>query len=156
MTLLSPSNHILYHKVRIEMGIKSHPEVQNGHDLPPTRGLYRLYNHITSARSRQTGDSALGKHPRLNHPSCRIQERFRLNHPTFSILQLQQLLNHSPKDSFGGGRKLLLMEPRRIRRIHSLGLSLHRLTAAASTAADLPRPQHAVDAIRRYPPLCRP
>ena len=29
--------------------------------------------------------------------------------------------------SFGGGRRLLLMEPRRIRRIHSLGPSLHRL-----------------------------
>ena len=38
--------------------------------------------------------------------------------------------NHAEKDSFGGGRKLLLMEPQRIRRIHSLGLSLHRLTAA--------------------------
>ena len=37
--------------------------------------------------------------------------------------------NHAEKDSFGGGRTL--MEPRRIRRIHSLGLSLHRLTAAA-------------------------
>ena len=69
--------------------------------------------------------------PRLNHPSCRIQERFRLNHPPFVILQLR--LNYAQKDSFGGGRKLLLMEPRRIRRIHSLGLSLHRLTAAAST-----------------------
>ena len=28
--------------------------------------------------------------PRLNHPSCRIQERFRHNHPTFVILQLRQ------------------------------------------------------------------
>ena len=37
--------------------------------------------------SRQTDDSALGKHPRLNHPSCRIQERFRHNHPPFVILQ---------------------------------------------------------------------
>ena len=27
--------------------------------------------------------------PRLNHPSCRIQERFRHNHPTSVILQLQ-------------------------------------------------------------------
>ena len=27
--------------------------------------------------------------PRLNHPSCRIQERFRHNHLTFVILQLQ-------------------------------------------------------------------
>jgi len=40
--------------------------------------------------SRQTDDPALGKHPRLNHPSCRIQERFRLNHPTSAILQLRQ------------------------------------------------------------------
>ena len=39
-----------------------------------------------AARSRQTDDPALGKHPRLNHPSCRIQERFRHNHPTFAIL----------------------------------------------------------------------
>ena len=31
--------------------------------------------------------------PRLNHPSCRIQERFRLNHPTSTILQLR--LNHN-------------------------------------------------------------
>ena len=30
--------------------------------------------------------------PRLNHPSCRIQERFRLNHPPSVILQLQPLL----------------------------------------------------------------
>ena len=29
-------------------------------------------NHIPAARSRQTDDSALGKHPRLNRPSCRI------------------------------------------------------------------------------------
>ena len=35
--------------------------------------------------------------PLLNHPSCRIQERFRLNHPTSDILQPQ--LNHSQKDS---------------------------------------------------------
>ena len=32
-------------------------------------------------------------------------------------------------DSFGGGRMLLLAELRRIRRIRSLGHSLHRLTA---------------------------
>jgi hypothetical protein len=31
--------------------------------------------------------------PLLNHPSCRIQERFRLNHPSFVILQLR--LNHN-------------------------------------------------------------
>ena len=31
--------------------------------------------------------------PRLNHPSCRIQERFRHNHPTFVILQLRQQPN---------------------------------------------------------------
>ena len=29
----------------------------------------------------------LANHPRLNHPSCRIQERFRLNHPTSTILE---------------------------------------------------------------------
>ena len=28
--------------------------------------------------------------PNLNYPSCRIQERFRHNHPTFVILQLRQ------------------------------------------------------------------
>ena len=43
-------------------------------------------NPFTTARSRQTDDPALDKHPRLNHPSCRIQERFRLNRPTFVIL----------------------------------------------------------------------
>ena len=31
-------------------------------------------NHVPAARSRQTDDPALGKHPRLNHLSCRIQE----------------------------------------------------------------------------------
>ena len=35
--------------------------------------------------------------------------------------------------------KILLMEPRRIRRIHSLRSSLHRLAATAPTAADLSR-----------------
>ena len=28
--------------------------------------------------------------PRLNHPSCRIKERFRNNHPTSAILQIRQ------------------------------------------------------------------
>ena len=50
-------------------------------------------NHIPAARSHQTDDPALGKHPRLNHPSCRTQERFRHNHPTSVILQLQPLIN---------------------------------------------------------------
>ena len=45
--------------------------------------------------SRQTDDSALDKHPRLNHPSCRIQERFRHNHPSFVILQLRLNHNHN-------------------------------------------------------------
>ncbi len=31
--------------------------------------------------------------PRLNHPSCRIQKRFRLSHPPFVILQLGQQPN---------------------------------------------------------------
>ena len=44
-------------------------------------------NNNPVARSRQTDDPALGKHPRLNHPSCRIQERFRLNRPTSTILE---------------------------------------------------------------------
>ena len=52
-------------------------------------------NHIPAARSRQTDDPALGKHPRLNHPSCRIQERFRHNHPTFAILQLRPSNSYS-------------------------------------------------------------
>ena len=47
-------------------------------------------NHIPTARSRQTDDPALGKHPRLNHPSCRIQERFRHNHSPSVILQIRQ------------------------------------------------------------------
>jgi len=49
---------------------------------PITATPHLHYNHIPAARSRQTDDSALGKHPRLNHPSCRSQERFRHNHPT--------------------------------------------------------------------------
>ena len=36
--------------------------------------------------------------PRANHPSCRIQERFRLNHPTSVVLQLQPLLQPQPND----------------------------------------------------------
>ena len=32
----------------------------------------------------------LANHQRLNHPSCRIQERFRHNHPTSAILQFRQ------------------------------------------------------------------
>ena len=44
------------------------------------------YNHIPAVRSYQTDDPALDKHPRLNHPSCLIQERFRHNYPTFVIL----------------------------------------------------------------------
>ena len=48
---------------------------------------HRKMNRLTrAARSHQTDDPALGKHPRLNPPSCRIQERFRHNHPTFVIL----------------------------------------------------------------------
>ena len=43
-------------------------------------------NNNPAVRSRQTDNPALGKHPRLNHPPCRIQERFRLNHPTSVIL----------------------------------------------------------------------
>ena len=39
--------------------------------------------------------------PRLNHPSCRIQERFRLNHPTSTILQIRQ---------YGDTRNALLVE----------------------------------------------
>ena len=88
-----------------------------------------LLNHEPTAPQPFPKHPATTLQPRLNHPSCRIQERFRLNHPTSDILQPQ--LNHSQKDSFGGGRKLLLLEPERIRRIHSLGLLLHRLTAAA-------------------------
>ena len=57
---------------------------------PITTTPHLPYNHIPAARSRQTDDPALGKHPRLNHPSCRIQERFRRNHPTFAILQIRQ------------------------------------------------------------------
>ena len=48
--------------------------------------------------SRQTDDPALGKHPRHNQPSCRIKERFRRNHPTSVILQLQPLLQPHPND----------------------------------------------------------
>ena len=33
--------------------------------------------------------------PRPNNPSCRIQERFRHNHPSFVILQLRQLFSQS-------------------------------------------------------------
>ena len=60
-----------------------------------------LLNHDPTAPQPFPRHPATTLQPRHNHPSCRIQERFRL------------------------------MEPRRIRRIHSLGLSLHRLTAAA-------------------------
>ena len=37
----------------------------------------------------------------LNHPSCRIQERFRHNHPSFVILQLR--LNHNHNHNKTGG-----------------------------------------------------
>ena len=47
-------------------------------------------NHIPAARSRQTDDPALGKKPRLNHPSCRAQERFRHNHPLSCPKAVQQ------------------------------------------------------------------
>ena len=42
-------------------------------------------------------DSSTIPQPRLNHFSCRIQERFQHNHPAFAIFQPQ--LNHSQKDS---------------------------------------------------------
>ena len=32
--------------------------------------------------------------PRLNHPSCRIQERFRHNHPTSAILRIDNVELH--------------------------------------------------------------
>ena len=53
---------------------------------PITTTPQSFLNHIPAARSRQTDYFALDKQPRLNHPSCRIQERFRHNHPTFAIL----------------------------------------------------------------------
>ena len=70
--------------------------------------------------SRQTDDPALGKHPRLNHPSCRIQERFRLNHPSFVILQLRLNHNHNktggayPPTTEGRSREIRLRRSRQV------------------------------------------
>ena len=72
-------------------------------------------NHIPAARSRQKDDPALGKHPRLNHPSCRIQERFRHNHSIFVTPQTRQhraawpwLVHQLPRPS-----RHFLLHPRR-------------------------------------------
>ena len=47
----------------------------------------------------------------------------------FALPRVNPRTEKAQHDSFGGGRMLLLAEPRRIRRIRSLGHSLHRLTA---------------------------
>ena len=51
--------------------------------IPPS-----LNNHPPAISSTATK-------PRLNHPSCRIHERFRHNHPSFAILQLRLNHNHN-------------------------------------------------------------
>ena len=61
-----------------------------------------LSERLTVARDCKAWTESTATQPRLNHPSCRIQERFRHNHPSFVILQLR--LNHAQKDSFGGDR----------------------------------------------------
>ena len=61
--------------------------------------------------SRLSDDSALGKNPRLNHPSCRIQERFRLNHPTSVILQLRLNHNHNHNHNKTGARQICRAPP---------------------------------------------
>ena len=43
-----------------------------------------------AARDCKAWTESTATQPRLNHPSCRIQERFRHNHHTFVILQLRQ------------------------------------------------------------------
>ncbi len=110
----------------------SHVEADDcGHTLTPPRQICRVWCRAMPrlvARSVLRG-SALTV-PSISQSQFIHSSELRDNHlPTIH----QPRLNHTPKDSFGGGRKLLLMEPRRIRRIHSPRSSLHRLTAAAST-----------------------
>ena len=73
-----PLNHFPNHPTTAFQPRPNHRKPQPLHNRPsPPQPSF----------SRQTDDSALGKNPRLNHPSCRIQERFRLNHPTSTILE---------------------------------------------------------------------
>ena len=64
--------------------------------LPPQHAP-SLNNHSSTTLQPQPNQPQ----PLLNHPSCRIQERFRLNHPTSAILQIH--LNHNHNKTGRGG-----------------------------------------------------
>ena len=83
--------------------------------------------HDALARSRNCGDHhGEGKHGKL--------------HGFFHCRRIVSNTHHAwqgvkGRNSRGGGRMLLLADPRRIHRIRSLGHSLHRLAAVAQTVA---------------------
>ena len=109
---------------RIQMERAAHQKM-HGSFIGTVQSLVRLSRSRRFCFSRGRGEPSL-------HPLA-----YALTIPTRPIHHALSLplLNHSPKDPRGGGRKLLLMDPRRIRRIHSPRSSLHRLTAAASISA---------------------
>ena len=91
-TIQTLHNHFPNHPATAFQPCANHREPQPIFIRPSTATQPRdNHSHasfvLQSHSSRQTDDSALGKHPRLNHPSCRIQERFRHNRPTSTILE---------------------------------------------------------------------
>ena len=63
-------------RAQLPLVFSAHPRNRE----PITTTPQSFPNHIPAARSRQTDDPTLDKHPRLNHRPCLIQERFLHNH----------------------------------------------------------------------------
>ena len=97
-------------------------------------------NHIPAARSHQTDDPALGKHPRLNRPSCRIQELHDLDttipHPSCPKAD-QQL---SPCVLYPDSPRAVLLCHRALITPLNLAPSLHRQTFLMFSYFSISRP----------------